>query len=103
MSQNADLEARRKDFKMVHLDENLKNELRKSHFLMGNFNPNYNTAFKSEFQKKEYTYNQTENRKIANNNKSYSHKMGSDRVTYVSETHNKYISPEMNRTITNQK
>ena len=97
MSQNMDLEARRKDFKMVHLDENLKNELRRSHFLMGNFSPNYNTAFQSQFQQRDNTVDHTANKLIALNNKSYSHKMGSDRIVYNSETHMKYISPEMNR------
>lgn len=99
MSQNSDLESRRKDFKMVHLDENLKCELRKSHFLMGNFTPSYSTVFQSEYQKKNASNNNLENKNIANTNKSYSHKMGSDKVTYTSESHNKFISPAMNRTL----
>ena len=96
MSQNADLEARRKDFRMVHLDENLKNELRKSHFHFGNNNTSYNTAFQTDYQKKNPIPNFDKN--YENVNKKVSHKMGSDKVTYMSETHNKFVSPAMNRT-----
>lgn len=102
MSQNSDLEARRKDFQMLKLDENLKKELRESHFLLGNFQPNYNTVFQSEYTKKKVPFNNSENKSFANNNKAYSHKMGSDRITYNSESHTKFISPAMNRTASNR-
>ena len=98
MSQNANLEARRKDFRMVHMDDNLKNELRKSHFLFGNFNTNYNSAFQSDYQQKKSVGNFDKN--YENVNKKVSHKMGSDKVAYMSESHNKFISPsEMNKTL----
>ena len=99
MSKNADLEARRKDFKMVHLDENLKNELRKSHFIMGSFTPNYNTTFNCEFNKKDFVDNNLNNKNKANNIKSEGHKMGIDKVIYKSETHNKFIAPDINKTM----
>lgn len=97
MSQNIDLEARRKDFKMVHIDQNLKNELRNSHFHMGHFKSNFNTAFQSQFQPRDENNDNKNNMVNPNTNKTFSHKMGSDKVTYNSETHMKYISPILNK------
>ena len=34
------------------LDQTAKNELRKSHFVLGNFEPNYNTTFRREYYNK---------------------------------------------------
>ena len=34
------------------LDQKAKNELRKSHFIFGNFEPNYNTTFRREYYNK---------------------------------------------------
>ena len=36
----------------VPLDQKAKNELRKSHFIFGNFEPNYNTTFRREYYNK---------------------------------------------------
>ena len=36
------------------LDENVKNELRKSHFVIGNFDPEYNTKYRSEYYDKSH-------------------------------------------------
>lgn len=96
MAQNTDLEARRKDFRMVHLDENLKNELRTSHFLLGNSTPSYETVFQSQFYAKnsENKFNST-----AHPHKPMGHKMGKDKVDYNSETHVKYASPAHARTV----
>ncbi len=96
MSQNMDLEARRKDFKMVHLDETLKNELRTSHFLMGNSTPSYQTAFQSHY----YPMNSGHNAAVMfNPHKPMGHKMGNDKVDYNSETHVKYVAPVHARTL----
>lgn len=94
MAQNLDLEARRKDFKMVHLDENLKNELRTSHFILGNSAPSYQTVFQSQFyNKKENSDNKFNSLSHHNTQKSLGHKMGNDKIEYNSETHLKYVSP----------
>ena len=34
------------------MDQTAKNELRKSHFVLGNFEPNYNTTFRREYYDK---------------------------------------------------
>ena len=34
------------------LDQKARNELRKSHFIFGNFEPNYNTTFQREYYNK---------------------------------------------------
>jgi hypothetical protein len=94
MSQNADLAARRKDFKMVHLDENLKNELRKSHFIIGNSNPNYITTFNSQFKDKGFISDNLNNKNITANNRGYKNIFGTERVIYTSESHNKFNNPD---------
>lgn len=96
MHQNTDLEARRKDFKMVCIDQNLKNELRNSHFKMGHFQTNFKTSFQSQYQPFDEVPDNSGNL-FSQNNKKYSHKMGSDRITYNSETHIKFISPQMDK------
>jgi hypothetical protein len=98
MAQNSDLEARRKDFKMVHLDENLKNELRTSHFLLGNSITSYKTVFQSQF----YVKNNENNCNAAahlNSHKPMGHKMGNDKIEYNSETHMKYTLPTLDPTL----
>jgi hypothetical protein len=90
MAQNSDLEARRKDFKMVHLDENLKNELRTSHFILGNSTPSYQTVFQTQFNKNDLN---DQNKNLFSHNttqKALGHKMGNDKIEYTSETHLKY-------------
>lgn len=98
MAQNMDLEARRKDFKMVYLDENLKNELRTSHFLLGNSNPNYQTVFQSQFYAKN-NENKFNSNPHLNGHKPMGHKMGSDKIEYNSESHIKFASPTHLRTL----
>lgn len=93
MAQNMDLEARRKDFKMVHLDENLKNELRNSHFLLGNSAPNYQTAFQSQFCAKSPNNENKFMSTIHHPHKPMGHKMGNDKIEYNSESHMKFITP----------
>lgn len=98
MAQNMDLEARRKEFKMVHLDENLKNELRTSHFLLGNSTPSYQTVFRSQFYAKNNENNFNSNAQ-AHPNKPMGHKMGNDKVEYNSESHLKYAAPAHTRAL----
>ena len=98
MAQNMDLGERRKDFKMVHLEEKLKNELRTSHFLLGNSTPSYQTAFQSQFYAKN-NENKFNSSAHAHPNKPMGHKMRNDKVEYNSETHVKYASPVHARTL----
>ena len=90
MSQNINLEAKRKDFRMVHVNQNLKDELRNSHFHMGHFKTNFNTATHSQFQQRDKL---PDTNNFAANNRKCAHKMGSDKVVYDSEQNIKFISP----------
>lgn len=82
---------------MVHIDQNLKNELRNSHFHMGHYKSNFSTLNQSQFQPKDETVDNSMNKLIAENNKSYSHKMGTDKIVYDSESHVKFISPFLHK------
>ena len=95
MAQNTDLESKRTNFKMVYLDENLKNELRNSHFTMGNSGPKFTTAFQTDF----VNYENKNSINIKNDsshkelNKISNYKMGNDKVEYNTESQLKYITP----------
>jgi hypothetical protein len=91
-----DLECRRKDFHLVQIDQNLKNELRNSHFHMGNFNSNFYTTFQTQFQQGNENPNNSLN-KFISPNKISSHKVGNDKVYYETETQIKFTSPNLNK------
>ena len=86
------------------LDENLKNELRKSHFVLGNFAPNFNTSFRREYydKSKMLPKNGTEFSKIERKLRSQNFEFGSDKPDYLSETASKYIIPPLNNANNNQ-
>jgi hypothetical protein len=96
MSQNMDLEARRKDFQMVQIDQNLKNEFGNSHFHMGNYKSNFYTSFQTQYQQTNENQNISLN-KFISPNKFSSYKVGNDKVYYETETQIKFLSPNLNK------
>lgn len=96
MAQNHDLESKRKDFKFAVIDDNMKTELRNSHFIFGNQTLNYQTASQTQF--KELDKNKI-NRPCHSANPStraMSYKPGNDKVEYISESQIKYSTPKIN-------
>lgn len=81
---------------MVHLDENLKNELRTSHFRLGNSDPNFQTVSQSHFYPKSGGIENKLNSAHVTPNKLMGHKMGNDKVEYNSESHMKFTTPNQN-------
>ena len=77
------------------LDQTAKNELRKSHFVLGNFEPNYNTTFRREFYNKSGSLpkNKTDFFNIERKLRSQNFQFGTDKPDYLSETAAKYILP----------
>ena len=77
------------------LDQTAKNELRKSHFVLGNFEPNYNTTFRREYYNKSSSLpkNKTDFFNIERKLRSQNFQFGTDKPDYLSETASKYIMP----------
>lgn len=94
MEQNKNIEGK-PSFSVAQLDPHLKNDLRKSHFILGNFEPSYKTMFQSEFYNK--TNLDTNDKKQASNIerslRSHNYVLGSDRPDYKSETQSKFTAP----------
>lgn len=81
-------------YERTGLDENLKNDLRKSHFILGQQETNYQSESKKEFTEKKIL----KPLKFDNNTlRSHSYNLGNDSVNYVTETHEKFISPIVNK------
>lgn len=82
---------------VASLDNKLKEDLRKSHFQFGNFNPNYNTVSKSEFYNKSGIKNdaKTQFTEIERSLRSHNYVLGSDKPDYKSETSAKYTKPDV--------
>ena len=80
------------------LDENAKNDLRKSHFILGNFEPNYNTTFRREYYDKSNLFpkDNVDFKNIERKLRSQNYEFGTDKPDYISETAAKYTKPDMN-------
>lgn len=101
MDQNKKMEGGR-SYSVAQLDPNLKNDLRRSHFILGNFEPSYKTVFNSEFYNKS-DMNSNDKSKAANIERtlrSHNYVLGSDKPDYKSETQAKYIAPNSKGVIT---
>ena len=70
------------------LDENAKNDLRKSHFILGNFEPNYNTTFRREYYDKSNLFpkDNVDFKNIERKLRSQNYEFGTDKPDYISET-----------------
>ena len=77
------------------LDQTVKNELRKSHFVLGNFEPNYNTTFRREYYDKSGSLpkNKVDFFNIERKLRTQNFQFGTDKPDYLSETQAKYIIP----------
>ncbi len=80
------------------LDEAAKNDLRKSHFILGNFEPNYNTTFRREYYDKSNLFpkDNLDFKNIERKLRSQNYELGTDKPDYISETAAKYTKPDMN-------
>ena len=81
------------------LDQKAKNELRKSHFIFGNFEPNYNTTFRREYYNKSSSLpkNKLDFANIERKLRTQNFQFGTDKPDYLSETASKYIIPNINK------
>ena len=81
------------------LDQTAKNELRKSHFVLGNFEPNYNTTFRREYYNKSTSLPKakTDFFNIERKLRTQNFQFGTDKPDYLSETAAKYIIPPINK------
>ena len=82
----------------IPLNQQAKNELRKSHFIFGNFDPNFNTTFRSEFwdKSKALPRNLTDVQAIERKLRTQNFQFGIDKPDYLSETSAKYKRPPLN-------
>ena len=80
------------------LDEAAKKELRNSHFILGNFEPNYNTTFRREFYDKSNLFpkDNVDFKNIERKLRSQNYEFGTDKPDYISEAAAKYTKPNMN-------
>jgi len=80
---------------IASLDLNVKNDLRNSHFIVGNFEPSYNTVFRSEFyNKSNIKDNSVINLKtIEKQRRGHNYILGSDKPNYKSETQDNFTAP----------
>ena len=82
-----------------NLDQTAKNELRRSHFVLGNFAPNYNTTFRREYYDKSSSMpkNKVDFFNIERKLRTQNFQFGTDKPDYLSETAAKYIIPPINK------
>lgn len=80
---------------MAKLDSSLKQDLRVSHFTLGNFSTNLQSTSQSEFNSKNLnsSISKAELNEQIKVLRSHNHKMGFDRPEYLSETHSKFSKP----------
>ena len=96
MTQSEGIENAGKCF--TSLDEAAKNDLRNSHFILGNFEPNYKTTFSREYYDKNNLF-QKDNidfKNIERKLRAQNYELGTDKPDYITETAAKYIKPDMN-------
>ena len=97
MEQNKNIENNKRSISVAQLDPKLKEDLRKSHFIMGNFEPNYKTVFQSEYYDKSNpgSNNKVQAHNIERSLRSHNYILGSDKPDYKSETQAKFVTPSM--------
>jgi hypothetical protein len=77
------------------LDEDVKNDLRKSHFVIGNFDPNYNTKYRSEYYDKSSMLprDNLDTKNIDRKLRSQNYNLGNEKTDYLTEMAAKYTKP----------
>jgi hypothetical protein len=90
-----------KSFEIAKLDDAIKNDLRKSHFIMGNHEPVYQTIFQQEYydKSKRNRNKAADSENIERALRSHNYSLGSDKVIYKSETQEKYTAPKLNEKV----
>jgi hypothetical protein len=81
----------------VNRESNVKNDLRKSHFILGNFEPNFKTISQTEFYDKSKLQNSApaDGKSIEKQLREHNYIIGNSKPDYKSETHSKYLIPSM--------
>jgi hypothetical protein len=77
------------------LDENLKLDLRSSHFILGQEPVNYQSEYKKYFSERNMTFGSPSFKN--NNSRHHNYSLGSEPVNYTTETHEKFISPKIDK------
>ena len=84
-----------KRYERASLDENLKNDLRKSHFNLGNDDMNYQSEYTRDYAEKKNI--DASPIRVNQNIRSHNYNLGSDPVNYVTETHDKFNLPNIDK------
>jgi hypothetical protein len=76
-------------------ESNAKNDLRKSHFILGNYEPNFKTISQTEYYNKSRLQNSapSEGKSIEKQLREHNYILGNHKPDYKSETHSKYLIP----------
>lgn len=95
MEQNRDVEKAR-GISVAVLDPNVKKDLTKSHFILGNSDSNYTTVFRTEFYTKDLSKqdNNMNSKTIEKSLRSHNYVLGNHVPDYKSETQAKYVLPQ---------
>ena len=85
-------------YRAVSLDQNVKNELRKSHFIFGNNEPNYNTTSNQTYYDKTKIFNaqNVDFHGVERGLRKHNYVLGDDKPDYQSETQDKFKIPAVN-------
>ena len=80
------------------LDEKAKNDLRKSHFILGNNRPNFETTFRAEYYDKSQMLpeDNTNSKNIEKMLRAHNYEFGDDKPNYISEAASRYTNPRYN-------
>ena len=84
-----------KRYERACLDEGLKNDLRSSHFILGQEPINYQSEYKRDFSERNMTYASPSLNK--NNLRNHNYSLGNEPVNYITETQDKFISPKIDK------
>ena len=93
--QNKNIQNKR-SMTVATLDEGLKNDLRSSHFILGNFDSHYQTISQQEFYDKSRQGGPggVDFKNIEKGLRSHNYVLGNDKPDYKSETQAKYVTPK---------
>lgn len=96
MIQNKDIENGPKY--SSNLDENAKNDLRRSHFNLGNNRPDFETTFRAEYYDKSNLLpkENIDSKNIEKMLRAHNYEFGDDKPNYISEAADRYTKPNVN-------
>jgi len=76
-------------------ESHVKNDLRKSHFILGNFEPNFKTISQTEFYDKSKLQHSSNGKSMEKQLRDHNYIIGNSIPDYRSETHSKFLIPSM--------